>query len=297
MTEHTVTLPTSRDRKEGLSLDILMITHNRPAFTQAALEQLLSTCDDSMNVWVWHNGTDKKTLEVVKSFENHPRLFKLHISEENKKLREPTNWFWENSKAPYLSKVDDDCLLPEGWASAMIAAHKQSPQLGVIGAWRFYEEDFVAAAAEKKMVTVEGNQKIMRNPWVQGSGYVMKRECYEQNGPILDGESFPRYCIRVALSDWINGWYFPFIQEEHMDDPRSDYYPYKDDASFFKNRPLTAIQDGVKSIDEYKKHTKYMARVVQQESMYAKDYVGWRMRKRNLIKRLKKIFRPGNQWS
>ncbi len=278
------------------SIDILMITHNRPEFTERSLKQLLSTCDDSMRVWIWHNGNHKETLDIVNSFQDHPRLHKLIISEENKKLREPTNWFWKNSSAKYFSKIDDDCLLPIGWAQKLVKVHESNPKLGVIGAWRFYDEDFVPESASKKIVKLSNDFEILSNPWVQGSGYIMKRECYDKTGPIANEESFTSYCIRAALSGWQNGWHYPFIHEEHMDDPRSDYYPYKTNEEFMKHRPLTAIKDGVNSLEEYKDHTKYMARIVQEESMHARDYSGWRMRKRNLMKRIRKTLVPGNRW-
>ena len=92
------------------SIDILMITYNRPEYTGLSLERLLATCDESMRVWVWHNGTDEETLEIVQSFRDHPSFFKFHHSIENKKLNEPTNWLWTHAKGDFLSKVDDDCL-------------------------------------------------------------------------------------------------------------------------------------------------------------------------------------------
>jgi glycosyltransferase involved in cell wall biosynthesis len=67
-----------------------------------------------MRVWVWHNGTDEETLEIVQSFRDHPSFFKFHHSIENKKLNEPTNWLWTHAKGDFLSKVDDDCQMRHG---------------------------------------------------------------------------------------------------------------------------------------------------------------------------------------
>ena len=50
------------------SIDILMITYNRPEYTRLSLERLLATCDESMRVWVWHNGTDEETLPEYLQF-------------------------------------------------------------------------------------------------------------------------------------------------------------------------------------------------------------------------------------
>ena len=98
-------------RDEGI--DVLMITYNRPAYTRLALSELLARSDDSMRVWLWHNGEDAETLEVVREFEEHPRVYRSYHSKENLGLTGPTNWLFENAKGAYISKVDDDCVVPE----------------------------------------------------------------------------------------------------------------------------------------------------------------------------------------
>ena len=90
------------------SIDILMITFNRPDYTKISLKRLLDTCDDSMRVWVWHNGMDQETLDIVLSMKEHPNFYRFYHSKENKKLTIPTNWLWENSTASFLTKVDDE---------------------------------------------------------------------------------------------------------------------------------------------------------------------------------------------
>jgi hypothetical protein len=176
------------------------------------------------------------------------------------------------------------------------AAHRSNPRLGIIGCWRFYEEDFVPSLAMEKVIRLEGGGELMRNPWVQGSGYVMKRACVEQLGGLREGESFPAYCIRSALAGWQNGWLFPFIHEEHMDDPRSPYCGMKTERDFQNQRPLSAINDGVRSLDEWKRRVKYMARVVQAASPDPRAHAGMNMRIKNLKHRARKILRLPEPW-
>ena len=267
-------------------LDILMITWNRPTYTAMALRQLLDTCQPGMRVWIWHNGDHAETLEVIASFHGHPHLATVHVSPENKKLREPTNWFWRQSTAPFLSKVDDDCLVPAGWGSTLIDTHRHSPQLGIVGCWRFYADDFDRTIAGPKLCELPGGHGLMRNCWVQGSGYVMKRAVVEQLGPLGPTESFPGYGIRAAAAGWLNGWYFPFLHEEHMDDPRSPYSELKSEEDFHRNKPLTAVNFNVRSLDEWKEHVRWMARCDQAAPYDPKRYTGWRGRMRNAIFRL-----------
>lgn len=276
--------------------DILMITYNRPEYTRLALSRLLDTCDEFMRVWVWHNGDHRETLAVVRELARHPRFYHLKVSPENKLLREPTNWFWANSTGAYLSKVDDDCLEPDDWGAQLRSAHNANPQLGVIGTWRFYDEDFVPELAGKKIRSLAGSTQLLENCWVQGSGYVMKRSCIDQLGLLGPKESFPGYCIRGALRGWKNGWAFPLLHEEHMDDPRSKFCAIKTDAQFMQQRPLSAINDNVISLSDWGGRIKHMARVVQAADPDPRQHVGWRKRLQHLSARAAKIVGRQEAW-
>jgi hypothetical protein len=58
----------------------------------------------------------------------------------------------------------------------------------------------------------------MRNCWVEGSGYLIKRAVVDEFGPLREGESFSTYCTRAAAAGRVNGWYY-LLYQEHMDDP------------------------------------------------------------------------------
>ncbi len=266
--------------------DVLMITHKRPGFTKLSLDRLLNSCDSQMRVWVWQNGPHKETLNVVRSFEGHPKLFKLHISLENKKLRDPTNWFWRESNATFVSKVDDDCLVPDDWGPTLREALGADARLGLLACWLFYKEDFVPELAARKIERFGEGQEVMTHAFVQGSGYVMKRAVYDQIGPIKEGESFSSYGIRAASKGWINGWLFPFIHIDHMDDPRSDHYPYQSDEAFLANLSLSKANFGIRSLAEAKQFSRALARRAQEEIIDPRQYFGWRSGWRKLKQKL-----------
>lgn len=273
-----------------------MITHNRAEYTRLSLPRLLDSCARTARVWVWHNGTDAATLDVVRSCSHHPRFHHLELSTENQRLRTPTNWFWQRSDAPHVSKVDDDCLLPDGWDSTLVDAHRANPTLGVIGCWRFYDEDFVPELAERKVIRLAGGHRLMRNCWVQGSGYVMKRTCIERHGVLRADGSFPRYCVNTALHGWQHGWYFPFIHEEHMDDPRSPYCRIRTDEEFAAKAPLTARHNRVASIAEWKRHEHHMARSAQAASPDPRDHSGLAHRVAGIRRRLQRLLGVAPRW-
>ncbi len=264
-------------------IDVLMITYNRPEYTRMALTRLLETCDETMRVWVWHNGNDAGTLDVVRSLSSHPRFHELHHSPVNKRLREPTNWFWRVAPGAYLAKVDDDCLLPDGWAQTLRRAHEDVPAFGALGCWRFREEDYVPELAEKKMRDFEGGHRILQNTWVEGSGYLMKRECVDTFGVLSRRITFPMYCKRLALEGWIHGWYIPFILQEHLDDPRSPHCALKTDDDLRSNVPLTAETFGVTTLDERVAQIKASARRCQSASLDPLENVSFGPKLRRLL--------------
>lgn len=278
------------------TIDILMITYNRAAYTEVALERLLATCDDSMRVWLWHNGDHKETLEVVKKLSSHKAVYKFHHSIENKKLTEPTNWMWKQADGDFITKVDDDCLMPYGWANTLRKAHKDNPKFGVIGCWRFPDEDFVPEAANKKIKAFPGGHQLMRNCWVEGSGYLMKRRCIDEQGVLQEKQSFPAYCISLAKRGYINGWYYPFLYQDHFDDPRSPHSQLKSDKDMQDWAPLSALRNGVTTVADWQAQLKRSSLIVQTANYDIKYYSGWREIRDKIKNRLKRVMGNKSQW-
>ncbi len=268
------------------TVDILMITYERPDYVRRSLKALLDSCDEDARVWLWHNGDDRATLTAVHEFTDHPRVHRLHVSETNAGLRAPTNWLWQESDAEFVSKVDDDCLVDPQWLTVLREAHDGAPSLGVVGSWRFYDEDFDDRAL-RKVVPLDNGRRLMRHPWVQGSGYLAKREMVQQMGPLVEGQSFTQWCVAAARRGWVNGWVFPFLHEEHMDDPRSPYTMYTDDDAFRRWRPLSAKTTGVDTVDAWTAQMRESARILQTWPSDARAYSGWRRRVRSARRRLR----------
>jgi cellulose synthase/poly-beta-1,6-N-acetylglucosamine synthase-like glycosyltransferase len=279
------------------SVDILMISYNRPEYTRLSLTRLLESCDENARVWLWHNGNDPATLDVVKSLSTHPRVHEFHHSQENLRLREPTNWFWARAKGDYLSKVDDDCLLPDGWIQTLRDVHAVNPKLGVIGCWRFLEEDFNPDLANKKIVELAGGYKLLRNLWVDDSGFLMKRQCVEAQGPLRENEWFDgRYSIRLSMAGWVIGWLYPFIMQEHMDDPRAPHTGLKSDADVLRSLPLTAQRNGIRTLAEWDGLMRRAARDLQASPIDLKYHTGWRLFLKKAAGRAKRAVGIKRQW-
>ncbi len=244
-------------------VDVLMITYNAPEYTRRALAALMDSCDEHTRLWVWHNGLHEETLSVVSDIaRSDDRVHRFHHSAHNERTRTPTNWLWSEASGAYLSKVDDDCLVQQGWLELLRHAHTLAPDLGVVGSWRFYDTDEVAAAARKTVPLGDG-VSLMRNAWVQGSGYLLPRSRVLRHGLLRPDESFPKYCLALARGGLRNGWRVPFVHEEHMDDPLSPYTLLKTDDDLTARMPLSAQQVGVNTLQEWNAMLRADARYLQ----------------------------------
>jgi hypothetical protein len=131
---------------------------------------------------------------------------------------------------------------------------------------------------------------VLRNLWVEGSGYLMKRACVDQLGLLPADMSFPTYCKRLARAGWIHGWYYPFLRQEHMDDPRSPYSLADDDA-LARGSSLTAEARGIRTRADRIRQIHDFAVHCQTASLDPADFVGWRAGVRRLVWRSKRRLR------
>ncbi len=274
-------------RAQDSGTDILMITFNRPDYTRLSLKGLLDTCDESSRVWIWQNGTDEATISVVTEFLDHPRVFKHHFSPTNEKLRGPTNWILSEGTGEYVSKVDDDCIVPPNWLKVLRQAHSDEPSFGALGCWHFMPEDYDPSLGERKIRTFNGGHQVLCHPWVGGSAFVLKRQCVEKVGLIHEKTSgITQYLIRIALAGWVNGWYFPLLYQEHMDDPRAPHTMLKTDEDFLRHVPLSARNFGAMSLEQWDDQLRRSAANLLRLPSNPRHYTPFRQKLRALSARL-----------
>lgn len=259
-----------------MKIRVLMITHNRPAYARQALGRLTETLPPHAKVVVWDNASSEETLKVLRSFEGHPAVEKIIRNRTNDRLRGPTNWFWRNhADADLLGKIDDDCLMPARWVEKIEKAHRDIPEAGIVGCWRFLPEDFNVSKATRKIHSF-GAHMILRNCWIEGSGYLMKRRVVDEIGALRPRETFTTWCIRAAAKGYVIGWYYPFLYQEHMDDPRAEHTGIRTDEDLRRLLPLSAQQYGVKTRDEWVKRLRGTAQKLQEYSLDPYDFIGLR---------------------
>ncbi|HSN43412.1 MAG TPA: glycosyltransferase [Propionibacteriaceae bacterium] len=276
--------------------DIVMITYRSAAYLHLSLPRLLETVGEDDRIWLWHNGDDEATLDALHAYTSDPRVYRFHHSRDNVRLREPTSWLWSQSDARFVSKVDDDCLVTTGWLDTFAEAHESNPAFGVVGSWRHPPQDFRPELSRRKIRSFAGGHQLMLNLWVQGSGYVMKRGVIDRQGLLRPDESFTGYCIRAAGGGWINGFYYPFVAEDHMDDPRSPHTLIHTDADLLDRMPLSATANGVRTVADWTAQLERSALVLQTAPLDPRAYRGWRRRLTNARHRITALMGRPARW-
>ncbi len=274
-----------------MNIQILMLTCNRPHYTEISLRGLLDSVPPFAQVTVWDNASGPETKAVIEKLSGHGRMAEVIFSETNKKLREPTNWFWrKHGQADYVSKIDDDCLQHPGWCEALLNTHASFSDSGIVGSWRFFPSDNLECLPPGKIIRGT-SASLMRNCWVQGSGYLMRTAVIRKLGLLREGESFPHYCIRAAKAGFINGFAYPFVFEDHFDDPRSVHTQFRTDEDFLAAIPLTARQFEISSLEQWTDFQKREARILQTASWRPGDYIGLRNKVKRTISGIKSLCR------
>ena len=97
----------------NLKVQIIYLTFNRLYYTKITLPALLDSSNHiSFQVRIVDNGSTDGTVEYLKSL-NHPRIEKIIYNKKNKGLVQPTKQFWKESNATFVSKIDNDILVPK----------------------------------------------------------------------------------------------------------------------------------------------------------------------------------------
>ncbi len=218
-------------------IDLAFVTYNRVDYTRKSLASILADPTEEFSLTIWDNASTDGTAEYLRREVRDPRIREIVYSRTNIGQIPAVNQIWSQSKADLLGKLDNDCIMTPGWTRILAKAHEDIPKLGVVACFHFFESDFDYSRAAHKIQKF-GSHRILRHPWTCGTGFLIKRSTYEESGPI-DGDATTHYWIKMALRDYINGFYYPLVFQEHMDDPKSQYCQLKDQATFEAARGVT----------------------------------------------------------
>jgi len=272
-----------------MTIDLVFITYNRLEYSKLALASVLADPTEEFSLTIWDNGSTDDTREYLESVDD-PRIKEKIFSKENIGQTAAVNEIWSKSKAELLGKLDNDCIVTPGWSRTLSQAHKDIPNLGVVAMWHFFADDFDYQRAKHKIEQFNGH-KIFRHPWTCGTGVLLKREIYNVAGPITS-RAMPPYWLKIAKKGYINGFYFPLVFQEHMDDPKSKYCQIKDAQSFeAATKTTVGLQAGrYHDLGGRMQWRQEIIRNLLDDPYDPFHYTGWRHKVRSIKKRIVRNF-------
>jgi glycosyltransferase involved in cell wall biosynthesis len=267
-------------------IDLAFVTWNRLEYTRLTLSRLLSDPAEEFRLWIWDNGSTDGTRDYLSGLED-PRIEEVILNDENVGQIIPVNAIWSKSEADLLGKIDNDCLLTPGWTRTLAAAHRDIERLGVVACWHYFADDFDYERAKWKIQEHNGHQ-ILRHPWTCGTGLLIKRSTFQEIGP-MQGTSTTQYWLEMAARGYVNGFYYPLVLQEHMDDPKSQYTRLQDEESYQRAKTDTYSLNyhGQDTLADRWARRKEVLDNLLDDPWEASYYLGWRGRARRLQGRLK----------
>ncbi|MBN1846256.1 MAG: glycosyltransferase [Sedimentisphaerales bacterium] len=266
-----------------MNIDILFLAYNRLPCTKISIPALLADPEEEFSLTLWDNGSTDGTREYLDSLDD-PRIVRTVFAKENVRLQGAVNDLVERSKADLIGMVFEDILVTPGWTRTLAQAHADIPKFGMIGSWHFPLEDFDYELARPKIHTY-GSHQLILNPWTGVGAGLVKRRAMQECGPLQSSRT-TYYWIQMALKGYVNGYYYPLIPADHMDDPRSPYTLIKTEEDFQRLRPPTAAGHGVTCLADWIERCHQDAIHIQTLDPDPRQYVGWRAKWRRLVRKI-----------
>lgn len=276
-----------------MNIAIVLVTHNRLEYTRKAVARLLEDPDEEFDLYLWDNASTDGTPEYIKDSIKDSRIVEVVLSKQNVGQTGAMNYVWSKTRAELIGKVDNDCLVTPGWMRTFTQAHMDIEKLGAVACWHYQHDEFDEDAA-RKMGKIQSfrNHEIFRHPWVCGSGFLMKRITFQKYGLWEPGRDVGTtdYFLEMALGGEINGWYYPLVLQEHMDDPKSKHSLVTDDESvkMMYDVTYTLRANKIRDMKSRWEARPFVLKNLNADPWQAEHYVGWRAKLSSGIRKISK---------
>jgi glycosyltransferase involved in cell wall biosynthesis len=274
--------------EDSLKIHLALITYNRLEYTRLALASVLADPTEQFSLTLWDNASSDGTREFLSGIDD-PRIDRIVLSDRNVGQTAAVNEVWAKSKADLVGKLDNDCIVTPGWTRTLAVAHKDIPRLGVVACWHYFADDFVYERAKRKIYRF-GDHQILRHPWTCGTGLLVKRSTYADLGPIQD-KATTQYWITMARQGYINGFYYPLVLQEHMDDPKSKHSHLKDEESYQAAKAVTfnINRHGQDTLADRWRWRQEVLNNLLTGPWHPKHYTGWRAKFSRAVRRVRTV--------
>jgi predicted nucleotidyltransferase len=127
------------ERHKHLGLTVGIITRNRAADLQDALQSLSAQERPADEVLIVDNGSTDKTRSVVQSFRERLPLSYYFLEEAS--IPMARNLVIEKARHDIIAFTDDDCVLEPQWLEVVERGFLRAENVGIVGGWVRHEPD------------------------------------------------------------------------------------------------------------------------------------------------------------
>lgn len=169
-------------------ISIVVLTHNRWNYTRQCLNRIAKVSDVDFQLIVLDSASTDETRDELKRISlsgDKLRDFKLIFFRDNIGCR-AINAGFANAAANILVKIDNDVLLPSGWASHLVKASSFLPDVLFGANPRFITDhyvDFPSPPCRRYVFEDVIFDDIVSDQNIGGWFMAMRRETYERIGP------------------------------------------------------------------------------------------------------------------
>jgi len=268
-----------------MNIDLIFVVYNRLEYTKMSLASILADPTEEFSLTIWDNGSTDGTREYLSSVKD-PRITRTVLARENAYLHGAFNDLCSRSSADLVGIIPNDFLVTPGWTKILAQAHADVPEFGMIGCWHYFPEDFDYERAKHKIQRF-GRHQIFRHPFTGGGAGLVKLDSIRKCGQ-LQSSATTGYWTQMAVRGYVNGFYFPLIHVEHMDDPKSKHTCLKDEASYQAAKKVTVNinSPGQETLAGRWRWRQQVLNNLLDEPWDVKYYVGWRGKLRRIKKRI-----------
>ncbi len=95
----------------------------------------------------------------------------------------------------------------------------------------------------------------------------------------------------MAAKGYINGYYYPLVPQEHMDDPRSEYCLFKDDESLEKMSNISVVlkKNKITKMQQRWERRKEILANLNYGPWQVSYYTGWRNKAQRGLEKIRRL--------
>ncbi len=162
-------------------ISVIIPVYNYGKYLRQAVQSVLSQQFADYEIIIINDGSTDNTAEVLKEFENYPKI-KLITHKENRGLIRSCQEAIELSMGEYIIRLDADDYFDENALLVLSNVLDSNPEVGLV-----YPDYFLISEEGKllnhiRLPKVEEEVKLLDLP-ANGAGMMFRRSCYE----VIDG--------------------------------------------------------------------------------------------------------------